>query len=261
MGTTFLIGGFDNAGKPDLILGAPGGSFSGTTTSGWAAIFTDFASKAAGGQNIPLVKGWNLISFSVNKCFYTGSTAPTGLMDGVQTVKVNSLGESVLQSISGTYDNIQGFQDGDAVVYVPPPLEYLSTMKYMTVGEGYWIKIKDSATSNIVLQIEGSLADATKSMTLNTGWNLVGYIGNTVYYEGTEPPHSLFPSGATFTASPLSDVISFSGAYNNIQAFEEDALVYVPPPLDYLSTLKYVGPGKGYWILVNASGDFQWQQP
>ena len=57
----------------------------------------------------------------------------------------------------------------------------------MAAGYGYWIKIIDHDDGILYLDVEGTKVPGDKSIPLHKGWNLVGYLGNIVYYKGIKP--------------------------------------------------------------------------
>jgi len=211
--------------------------------------------ETASSQKIPLISGWNLISFGVNKCFYTGEEPTVSMIDGIEYESVSGM-KDVLMSIDGQYDIVRGFDSTGAKTFNPANA-WFSDMKYMAVGYGYWIKVKDTANFDndgyIYLEINGALASSSANISLSNGWNLVGYIGTTVKYTGTIPDVA-FPTGiVTELVGSLKDDIfdSITDNYSIVRGFDKTGAKTFNPANAWFSDMKYVGPGYGYWIKVN----------
>ncbi len=229
----------------------------GDMETGYSWSFTTGAGEVVAG-GIPLHAGWNLISFPANRCYYLASAGqPTvSMIDGIEYVSVDGIGD-ILTSIDGRYSYVQGFDSTGAKTYNLTPF---SNMQYMAAGYGYWIKVNDDVSGLIYLEIEGDPVPATASIPLQSGWNLVGYLGGSVQYVDAEPAVH-FPDNRTM--SPVADIPSIfnsiAGQYSYVQGFDETgAKTYNLTPF---SNFKYVGPGYGYWIKVNegASPALRWE--
>ncbi len=250
------------SGTSVTVVGKKAGTFTVTATLGGTVLTTSAITVNPGRQRIPLRKGWNLISFGVNKCFYTGTTQPTApMIPGIEYVKVNNIAD-ILISIDGQYSYVRGYDT------VTTPLGFKNyipgltpTLKYMAAGYGYWIKVKDTANVDqnglIYLEIEGPRVPANTPVPLAaSAWNLVGYLGNNVLYTGTSAPTAYYPDDRVMTpTSSVADIFnSISGRYSYVRGYDT-----VTNPLGFKNyipgvtpTLKYTGPGYGYWIKVNA---------
>lgn len=230
---------------------------------------------ASGGQAIPLHRGWNLISYTVNTVWYRGSVAPTGLLDGVSKVRIegDSWGEFFSAArFKGSASNMIAAQvkhpNGEWKYYGNFQAEYRSSLDYISPGEGLWINMKQAD----VLILKGNSVASSKrvipdggntypSITLNSGWNLVGILPQTRFYQvGWEPdistPSDLVNSRVygsvratlmaafNFNETEFDKIAAIQVMYSNgIKAYESSV------PERYQS-LRYVQPGSGAWIRV-----------
>jgi hypothetical protein len=217
-------------------------------------------------QLIPLRAGWNLISFTVNKCFYIDAIPTAPMINNLLYVRVNSIAD-ILQSIDGQYSYVKGF-DGKARTY---NLSKWSNMKYMAAGYAYWIKVKDDADFDnnglIYLKLEGSTIAGNEPIPLQLGWNFVGYLGNTVQYleEMPENIHFIEPYSEK-RISDIADIFrSIDGQYTYIRGFDQESgfTPYVPDLSVGQNLLKYVGPGYGYCIKIqdDSPNNLTWNKP
>ena len=201
-------------------------------------------------QLIPLSKGWNLISFSVNKCFYVGNKPDAAMISGIEYQEVSGIDE-ILTSIDGQYSYVRGFDQTGAKSYNG---SMWSDMKYMAAGYGYWIKVKPDADVDedglIYLELEGARVKGDKEIQLTEGWNLIGYLGTKVFYTSEDQPEVPFLEGSTFCqVAEVSCIFSsIEGKYSYVRGFDQTgAKSYNLSPW---SDLKYVGTGYGYWIKI-----------
>lgn len=215
-------------------------------------------------QRIPLHIGWNLFSFSVNKCYYVGTPPVCRMIEGIEYEEVESIRE-ILSSIEGQYSYVRAFDCTGVKSYNMTPW---SDMKYMAAGYGYEIKINEDAETDenglIYLEAEGSRLSGKTVIPLHPGWNLTGYLGNRVRYIDTEPSVA-YPEDTRFC--PLSSggireaFCSIEGKYIFVKGFDKTgARTYNLTPW---SNLKYVGPGYGYWIKVedDEQPNLVWDSP
>jgi hypothetical protein len=203
-------------------------------------------------QKIPLHEGWNLISFSTDRCFYVGSKPDISWIDELVYEQVTNIGK-VFDSISNSFSIVHGF-DNEPRTYNPlNPIA--TTMRYIAPGYGYWIKVKETAPFDgdgyIYLEIGGEVLDNNYAIPLNPGWNLIGYTGNDIRYTGSIPEVS-FPDnpGKTPVTNLLDDV--FFSIHDNlsiVQGFDTEPRA-LNPENEITSNMKYVGPGYGYWIKI-----------
>ncbi|HOL68201.1 MAG TPA: hypothetical protein PKX93_12160, partial [bacterium] len=207
---------------------------------------------------MPLVAGWNLISFPLNTCFYDSAAQPNvAMLAGVNYQKVNSIGD-VLTSIAGKYTVVRGFDASGAMTFDPTVNPVFNTLHYLAPGYGYWIKMSEAAT----LELEGEPDNPSATLTLNTGWNLVGYWDTNVYYDNGSQPAVSFPEGVnSFVSLPsvANALNSIAGYYSVVRGFDAyGARTFDPAVNPVFNTLHYFGPGYGYWIKMTTSRSFRW---
>jgi len=208
---------------------------------------------------ITLHTGWNLISFSVNNCYYDTPSPPiVPMLDDVNYVPVASIGV-VFSSIEGKYERVRSFDEDGGHTW-DPALPMFSDMHYVACGYGYWIKMTEPG----VLTLEGTAASPTATMSLHAGWNLVGcWSGPTCSYDSASEPTVAFPPYVT-NFNYLLDIgeafDSIDGLYDRVRSFDEDGGHTYDPALPMFSDLHYVGPGYGYWIKMNATGNLSYSQ-
>ncbi len=202
-------------------------------------------------QRIPLHTGWNMISFNVNKCFYTGTKPACDMIEGIEYEQVNTVAE-ILSSIDGQYSYIRSFDCTGTKSY---NLTQWSDMSYMAAGYGYEIRINEDADVDenglIHLELEGSLVSGKTPIPLQPGWNFVGYLGGKVLYTGATPPALHYPEDTTMNSvRTIGDAFcSIDGKYMYVEGFDKTGIISYN--LTRWSNLKYVGPGYGYWLKVN----------
>ena len=174
-------------------------------------------------QEIPLHQGWNLFSFSVNKVYYIeNTTLPDGIGFPDSTpepvskfeVVLESLGEDyvIIQDISGNA-HYRGFSFG--------------TLKCLAVGQGYWIYM----LSDNILKLSGPIVDPASSITLGTGWNIIG----------------------CWLEQSTNNVAEIFDRYteNVLIVINENNQMFVPGPNGpILDNIDSLGPGQAYWIYV-----------
>jgi len=203
-------------------------------------------------QKIALHEGWNLISFSTDRCFYVGSKPDIRWINELVYESLTDIGDA-FKSIANSFSIVHGF-DTEPRTYNPlNPIA--SNMKYIAPGYGYWIKIKDTAPFDdnrlIYLEIGGEALQQNYALPLNPGWNLVGYTGLDVRYSGSIP-EAPFPDdpAKTMVANLLEDSFcSISDSLLIIQGFDTEPRA-MNPENAIASNMKYVGPGYGYWIKI-----------
>jgi hypothetical protein len=206
-------------------------------------------------QRIPLRAGWNLISFSVNMCFYDSESPPdVDMMPGVQYQKLANIGE-LLGSIDGKYTTVSSFDKYYAHTFDPDPaMADFNDLHYMAPGYGYWIKMTEPG----VLEIDGARVSSSATLDLSTGWNLVGYWLDVGKYDSDTEPDVDLPEGASFTqVDSISTVLSsIDGKYTTVSSFDKDyAHTFDPDPaMADFNDLHYMAPGYGYWIKMTEPG-------
>ena len=140
---------------------------------------------------------------------------------------------AVLSNIAGKYESVWSYVNGGWKSYNPinPGFSNLSTME---AGKGYWIKMTE--TGNI--SVSGSAA--VGSVSLSSGWNLVGF-------------------NASESISITDAIASIEGKVISVWEYSDSGWkVYVPSNQGF-NTLGAMTPGKGYWI--NTTGNCTWTLP
>ncbi len=212
------------------------------------------------GQRIPLRTGgtgaWNLVSAGVLKgVLASGGTASSRQLAGATYDNVASMDLSVpLKSIEGKFDRILG-NDGSGVKTWDPTRPTFSTLKALQPGYGYWIKAKASARPLVWMTFPGLMARGDETLDVNTGWTLLGYWANERVYQDNTVTGSLLPVSATdnVVVANVGEVwASITGNYDRVIAFDGGAKSW-NPALPTFSTMKYLGPGYGYWIKMRSN--------
>jgi len=209
--------------------------------------------------SIPLHTGWNLISFSVKKCFYIQGLSgyPEGkpdepMLPGIIYEEVDTIAD-VLESIDGKYDLLRSFDSKGAHTFDPDPaLADFNDMKYIAGGYAYWIKMNSEGE----LKINGIRALPSDALNLRHGWNLVGYWHPDVQYTNTKPLVQ-FPSEVTgfIEVDSISSIIfSIEGNYDIIRSYDIEGGNTYDPMLGDFNDLDYMGPGYGLWIKMKTIG-------
>ena len=174
-------------------------------------------------HSIPLVVGWNLVSFNLQ---------PTD--PAIATV---------LTSIAGNYDLVYAWDasliNNNWLRYDPNGVPGLNTLTTMAANHGYWIRM----TSADVLEVVGTTPSTTHIdlYIAGGGWNLVAY-----------------PSATT---RPLPDALSNYGVDDAtllIFAFHatdtsDPWKMYDRTAPAYANDLTSMTPGWGYWVQVHSS--------
>ncbi len=235
----------------------------GQATPDYTWSFTTGAGTTAG-QRIPLYRGWNMISYTVNTCFHTPGNQPVNVLSGVQFTEVADIGE-VLSSLGSNYVQIKGWESGAPVAYNSSGV---GNMTYMAPGNAYWIEIDESAVEPVYLELSGDLITdyTTKSIPLQDGWNFVGYLGDKVKYKDAQPDTGMFPSTVTgydnlTNFDTLSDVVfTLTGCdYKYVRGYDKTGAKLHIKDQPFFSDLTYVGPGFGYWINCIGAGSMTWK--
>jgi len=152
--------------------------------------------------------GWNLISFNVAP----SDTAPS----------------SVLAPVLDKVIVVQGF-DGTGQSYYPGGTQ--NTLSHMDAQHGYWLKMSSAVT----LTISGTKVASNTPISLQQGWNLVGYLPDT--------PMSLETALA-----------SIAGKYTAVLGYDHGAESWYAALPDSMNTLNTMYPQHGYWIFMTEAG-------
>ncbi len=164
------------------------------------------------GPSLSLSSGWNLISLPVQPA--------------------NTAIASVLSGISGFYQVVWAYPGQAWQVYDPNDAPG-STLTTIQAGMGYWIKMTAAKT----LSLSGSAPSL--SLSLVSGWNLVGYNG-------------------TSCAPASTALLSLGSALQVFWGYPSQGWQFYDPT-NSSSTLPQFCPGMGYWVEVNQAGT--WTAP
>ncbi|UCG69991.1 MAG: exo-alpha-sialidase [Thermoplasmata archaeon] len=175
------------------------------TSPNWVWNFTIDTSQC---YDIQLYEGWNLIS--------------------IPFIQMDTDLFSVLNSINGSYDAVQWYNTGDNSdhwkqnhILKPSRLNDLGNIDQ---NMGFWVHI--TQTGGVLLECSGIIPTENQSITLKTGWNLIGY-----------PSLSNNSVSTALNNLALGDDVDSIWTYNaTIQNWEE------------LREPDYFKRGKGYWI-------------
>ncbi|UCE38019.1 MAG: hypothetical protein JSW00_01905 [Thermoplasmata archaeon] len=165
---------------------------------------------------ISLWKGWNLISFP-------------------NMVANTSLGY-VLGSISAEYRAVQAYKSSDVSdpwkhCYIEKP-SHMNDLCDLDNKMGFWIQIIDPNGAELSLNEESP--NSSQIITLNRGWNLVGY-----------------PSSIKRLRDDALNNLTFGSEVDTIMHQDNATKV-----LKNLEDWEYMEPGKGYWM--HATCDCEW---
>jgi type 1 glutamine amidotransferase len=145
-----------------------------------------------------LSEGWNLISIPVEP--------------------LDSKIQTVLDSINGKYIAAYAYAGAGYKTYVPNSTA--NTLDTIEVAKGYWVLMNQSG----ILKVSGRAAGRT--ITLNKGWNLVGF-------------NSLQPMSSGVALA------SIAGKFEAVYGYKNGYRGYYA---DSTGDLNVLEPGSGYWI-------------
>ena len=133
--------------------------------------------------------------------------------------------DSMLNAIAGDYDLVLSEQ----ATYAPPPADpRFNTLTALEPGIGYMIRMTQTAPDASLLGLTGPRVLADTPLSLEGGWNWVGYLPTT-------------------TLPVTTALSSIAGKYDLVLG--EDDTTYAPPPADpALNTLTVMEPGEAYLI-------------
>lgn len=215
-----------------------------------------------------LAEGWNLISWPSAKCFYQDSVPTDPLPAGTQTIDINTLGYTSMAAwftsmvIPNTpigetpWSVVMGAHPGGAATVMDSSLPpFLHTLKYMSAGYGYWVKMKDG-TNGGTITLAGSLLAPDATLSLAGSWNLVGFLPTIGYYDTAAPPGAneiyATPTCWIQKPAPVTDYVlsSIAGKWLVVMGARPGGAAIVAdsalPP--FLYTLHDFVNGNGYWI-------------
>lgn len=187
-----------------------------TTAPNWIWNFTINTSQSYG---IQLYEGWNLIS--------------------IPFIQMDTDISSVLSSINGSYDAVQWYDAADAYDYwkhyhisKPSHLNDLESIDHKT---GIWVHV--TQPGGVLLQCSGIIPAENQSITLKTGWNLIGY-----------------PSLSNKTRDVALNNLTFDIEVNAIWTYNASRQKW-----EQIGEFYSFERGRGYWI--HAKTDCVWEVP
>ncbi|KPA17903.1 hypothetical protein MHK_001879 [Candidatus Magnetomorum sp. HK-1] len=206
---------------------------------------------------IPLVKGLNIFSFTVNKVFYDSNSPPgVNTLSNADFVKVGRL-DDVLSSIEGSYSIIRNFDVNGGLDYDPLVPTFFNTLHYLASGYAY--RINMSKPANLILK--GIRAQKTDTLQLSEGWNLVGCWHSDLQY--IKQPLSLFkfpPNAKQVKVTSIKNIFQQIDGYYSIIRYpygrddsSSEALILDPELADSENSLNFIAPGHGFWIKLKSS--------
>jgi hypothetical protein len=164
-------------------------------------------------HDISLTSGWNIMSFAAEP-------DNMSLMSIVTTLKN-----------AGTLVKIQD-EKGNAIEQLPAPIGWVDNIGLMKVSEGYKIKV----SANTTLSATGKPVTLPYTITLETGWNIMGY-----------------PSMASQAAMAAFQSLIDAGTLLKIQDEKGNAIEKLPAPIGWVDNIHTLAPGEGYKIKVSAA--------
>jgi hypothetical protein len=186
------------------------------TSPNWVWNFTIDTSQS---YNIQLSEGWNLIS--------------------IPFIQTDTDLTSVLNSINGSYNAVQWYDNGDNSdhwkhnhISKPPQMNDLWGIDHKM---GIWVHV--TQPGGVLLQCSGIIPDENQSISLKTGWNLVGY-----------------PSLTNKTRDVALNNLTFNTEIDAIWTYNASSQLW-----KQIGDLDYFERGRGYWIHVKT--DCVWEVP
>jgi hypothetical protein len=166
-------------------------------------------------HSIPLVVGWNLISFNVHP--------------------QNTETTAVLSSIDGNYDLVFAWDatnTSDNWLMYDPAMPFGNTLDHLDETMGFWIHITVADTLDVVGNVP-----VTTNIALHTGWNMVAY-----------PSGVNRPLPEALSNNGVGTDFSLVYAYH---ANDASPWKMYDPAMPFGNDLTDLTPGWGYWIWVN----------
>jgi len=170
------------------------------------------AASGSGSTNLSQETGWNLIS--------------------LPKVPSNTSPEAILSDIMGTVDVLWGMESGTWKKYDPDGTQTLTSMNILY---GYWLK----RTNTTNLEISGD-AHEGGTLSMTTGWNLVGY------------PATNDNLNVNLTVQSIISDIDIIWGYDGSTWLKYNPASYNPLSSAHLHTFKH---GRGYWYKVTSDVD------
>jgi hypothetical protein len=170
---------------------------------------------------IPLVPGWNLVSFNLHP-------ADTNIV-------------TILSGLNGKYDLVYAWNaaSGSWMKY-DPNVPYGATLTSLDEAMGFWIDMTTTATLGVTGSIPG-----LSNIALSMGWNMVGFPSTS---------NLALPDACSLHGLGSDPFLVYS--YHANDAADPWKLFDTAAP-DYRDDLKEMIPGYGYWVKTTAG--YSWQ--
>lgn len=134
---------------------------------------------------------------------------------------------TVTESIQGKFSSIWSYENGQWLFFSPESPEF-SSLTRMNSGVGYWINMTTGG------KLVGTGVKASSSVSLNEGWNFIGFTGS--------------------AETNITDLLPASaGGINEIWAFQNGGWKVYDAAHPEISDLKTMVPGGGYWMNTSTS--------
>ncbi|UCG70137.1 MAG: exo-alpha-sialidase [Thermoplasmata archaeon] len=187
-----------------------------TTAPNWVWNFTIDTSQS---YNIQLYEGWNLIS--------------------IPFIQMDTNLVSVLDSINGSFDAVQWYNVYDASDswkhYKISKSSHLNDLESINHKMGFWVHV--TQPGGVLLQCSGIIPTENQSISLKTGWNLVGY-----------------PSLSNKTRDVALNNLTYDTEINAIWTYNASSQLW-----EQIGEFDNFERGRGYWI--HAKTDCVWEVP
>lgn len=175
----------------------------------------------------------------------------SGLAESVITISGSAVDPGAADALSYAWDldNNGSYETSgvNAQVTYATPGNYTVGLRVADDDGGVGIDTAQVVVSAVVVVVPGI------DISLNAGWNLVGWISDTGYYKaGSQPAQGEYASGSTMNSVPNLNV-----AMTDIGLSSADYLMIIGPegkvhiPASPFNTLKKLLPDRAYWIYVN----------
>jgi len=245
---------------------------------------SDPSDSTSGGQALPLVSGWNLISITVDKCWYDGNQTggePFSIVTEYEDVAGSPPNwANVFASLGENYDLILNQSEGDSTYNREMP--WISTLDYISPDQGFWIKMNNSDTLVLNGERIKTTGEEYPGLSLHAGdeyagWSLIGFLPGSCFYTEGDGHEVETPSDFTGETGFASVSETLRAAFNMATAIWEQVeriQVIYPQPVggvayqkglpDSFQSLKFKVTGYGLWIKMEesyAGGNIIYKEP
>ncbi|MFZ4707914.1 MAG: hypothetical protein ACOYMF_18075, partial [Bacteroidales bacterium] len=159
-------------------------------------------------QDISLSAGWNIMSFAAQPSDMSLKSIVTPLIT------------------AGTLTKIQN-EKGNAIEKLPAPIGWVDNIGQMKASEGYKVKV----TGNTTLSVTGLPVTLPYTITLDAGWNIIGY-----------------PSMTSQAALTTFDPLITAATLLKVQDEAGNAIEKLPAPIGWIDNIHNLSQGNGYKV-------------